>query len=45
MDSPGRATGSDDVIAAIEKLADLHSRGILTDAEFAAKKADLLERL
>ncbi|WP_066910396.1 SHOCT domain-containing protein [Millisia brevis] len=37
--------GSADILAAIEKLADLHSRGILTDTEFAAKKADLLGRL
>ena len=33
------------IIAAIEKLAGLHERGILTDAEFAAKKAELLARL
>lgn len=42
----GRAAGdADGILAAIEKLADLHSRGILTDAEFAAKKAELLGRL
>jgi len=29
----------------IERLADLHARGILTDAEFSAKKAELLERM
>ena len=34
-----------DVIAAIEALADLHQRGILSDAEFSAKKAELLDRL
>jgi len=33
------------VIAAIESLAGLHQRGILSDEEFAAKKADLLGRL
>ena len=33
------------IIAAIEKLAGLHERGILTDAEFAAKKSELLGRL
>ena len=29
----------------IKKLADLHQAGILTDDEFAAKKADLLKRM
>ena len=33
------------IIAAIESLAGLHQRGILSDEEFAAKKADLLDRL
>jgi hypothetical protein len=36
---------SDAIIAAIESLAGLHQRGILTDQEFAAKKAELLARL
>ena len=39
------ATGQDDVLAKIEKLAELHGRGILTDEEFSAKKAELLSRL
>jgi hypothetical protein len=34
-----------DVFATIEKLAQLHSKGILSDEEFAAKKAELLSRL
>ncbi|WP_431271109.1 SHOCT domain-containing protein [Dankookia sp. P2] len=34
-----------DVLATIEKLADLRARGILTDEEFSAKKAELLGRL
>ena len=34
-----------DVMATIEKLADLKAKGILTDEEFAAKKADLLKKL
>ena len=45
---PGDTSTPDDsaaIIAAIEKLAGLHERGILTDAEFAAKKAELLARL
>ena len=36
---------SSDVIGMIEKLAALHKSGILTDAEFEAKKAELLSRL
>ncbi len=34
-----------EVMATIEKLAELKSRGILTDEEFAAKKAELLKKL
>ncbi|MGL6234196.1 MAG: SHOCT domain-containing protein [Segniliparus sp.] len=33
------------IIAAIESLAGLHQRGVLTDEEFAAKKTELLGRL
>lgn len=33
------------IVAAIESLAGLHERGILSDEEFAAKKAELLSRL
>jgi hypothetical protein len=41
-----RATaGHEDILAAIERMADLHARGILTEAEFSAKKAELLDRL
>ena len=36
------AEGDDDMIARLEKLGDLHDRGILTDEEFAAQKARLL---
>jgi len=35
----------DEVMATIEKLADLKAKGILTDDEFAAKKAELLKKL
>ena len=38
-------TDADAVLAALERLGDLHQRGILTDEEFAAKKAELLSRL
>ena len=34
-----------DVFATIEKLAQLHAKGILSDEEFAAKKTELLSRL
>lgn len=34
-----------DIFATIDKLAELRSRNILTDAEFEAKKAELLARL
>lgn len=34
-----------DVFAAIDKLAELHARGVLTAEEFSAKKAELLRRL
>lgn len=36
---------ADDIFAALEKLASLHGKGILTDAEFTSKKAELLGRL
>ena len=37
--------GGEDIFAAIEKLAMLHGKGILSDAEFSSKKAELLGRL
>jgi hypothetical protein len=36
---------SEDVLAQIEKLGQLHDTGVLTDEEFQAKKAELLQRL
>ena len=35
----------DEVMATIEKLADLKGKGILTEDEFNAKKAELLKKL
>jgi Short C-terminal domain len=32
-------------LAALRELANLHAAGVLTDAEFAAKKAELLRRV
>jgi Short C-terminal domain len=40
------AAGQDaDIFGAIERLADLHQKGILTEQEFTAKKSELLARL
>jgi Short C-terminal domain len=35
----------EEILDAIERMADLHARGVLTDAEFSEKKAELLGRL
>ena len=40
-----KAQSETDVVGTIEKLAELHRKGILTEAEFSAKKAELLGRL
>ena len=37
--------GSPDIFGAIERLAGLHAKGLLTDTEFSTKKAELLARL
>ena len=42
---PAANTSPGDALSILERLADLHARGILTDAEFQAKKTDLLARL
>ncbi len=44
---PGSATAQSggDIFTALEKLAGFHAKGILTDEEFASKKAELLSRL
>ena len=42
---PGGAGDPATIVAAIESLAGLHQRGILSDEEFSAKKAELLARL
>lgn len=41
----GQGDGQADVFATIERLADLRAKGILSDDEFAAKKAELLGRI
>ncbi|WP_150239316.1 DUF4429 domain-containing protein [Nocardiopsis quinghaiensis] len=48
-DGASRAVTGDDgtewVFRQIERLGDLHARGLLTDEEFSAKKAELLDRI
>jgi membrane protease subunit (stomatin/prohibitin family) len=47
-DVPAAAAASvkpDDVIATLEKLGELKAKGILTQEEFDAKKAELLKKL
>ncbi|HOE40223.1 MAG TPA: SHOCT domain-containing protein [Rhodoferax sp.] len=39
------STGDNDIFASIEKLLALQSRGILSEQEYASKKAELLSRL
>ena len=41
----GDTTQEADIFAKIERLADLHRKGILSEQEFSAKKAELLSRL
>lgn len=43
--SSGGDSGANDIFNSIEKLATLQSRGILSEQEFASKKAELLSRL
>ncbi len=38
----GPAPAAPDPVAGLEELADLHARGVLTDAEFAAEKSRIL---
>lgn len=43
--SPHRASQESELLNAIERLGELRDKGILTEEEFAAKKAELLSRL
>ena len=40
--APAASAGGDDRIAKLQRLADLKNQGILTDEEFAAEKARIL---
>jgi membrane protease subunit (stomatin/prohibitin family) len=42
---PAAVVKPEDVIATLEKLGDLQAKGILTQAEFVAKKAELLKKM
>jgi hypothetical protein len=42
---PNVVDAQPDIVGTIEKLAELHRKGILTEAEFSAKKTELLGRL
>lgn len=42
---PAHAHSADDIFAMLERLAGLRDKGILSEEEFAAKKAELLARL
>jgi membrane protease subunit (stomatin/prohibitin family) len=43
--TPSAGIRPDEVMATIEKLAELKAKGVLTDEEFSAKKAELLKKL
>lgn len=43
--SPRRKAADDSVPKKLRQLADLHAEGILTDTEYASKKAELLQQM
>ena len=43
--SVGPLQSHDDILKALERMGDLHQKGILSDDEFKSKKAELLSRL
>ena len=43
--TPAAPQATDDILKTIERLAELRQKDVLTEEEFAAKKADLLSRL
>ncbi|GJD95125.1 SHOCT domain-containing protein [Methylobacterium iners] len=44
-DVPTPPTVQGDILSTLERLAELHRKGVLTEQEFTAKKAELLARL
>jgi hypothetical protein len=45
INAPSGNQSHDEILATLERLSDLHRKGILSDDEFRTKKADLLGRL
>jgi hypothetical protein len=45
QDSGSSLQSHDDILKTLERIADLHQKGILSDDEFKSKKAELLTRL
>ena len=45
QDSGSSLQSHDDILKTLERIADLHQKGILSDDEFKSKKAELLSRL
>jgi hypothetical protein len=43
--SAGSLQSHEDILKALERIGDLHQKGILSDDEFKSKKAELLSRL
>jgi hypothetical protein len=43
--TPVESLSMEDIVKTIERLAELRQKNILTEEEFAAKKAELLSRL
>jgi hypothetical protein len=43
--STGTPQSNDEILKSLERIGDLHQKGILTDEEFKSKKAELLSRL
>ena len=43
--TPVESLAMEDIVKTIERLAELRQKNILTEEEFAAKKAELLSRL
>jgi hypothetical protein len=43
--APNGTQTHDEILATLERLSDLHKKGILSEDEFRTKKADLLSRL
>ena len=45
VSAPARVPSSDELAATLERLGGLRDKGLITDAEYEAKKRDILERM